>query len=215
MLPGVLGLPPADSASTGLARSTLAAIDGPQGARAAWALAVDATTSGDSVSLARWRAKLDAVGRGDATTRRLSRLVEALARARAGDVADALALTDSLLLYDSAALAQAPFARALLYLRRGEWLAATGASDQAASTWLWHESSDFEGWLNHGVQAGEVDGVAGVLARLRLAELAAKRGNATVSCAEATRVKQLWADADPSYRDLVGRAASLAAACHH
>lgn len=215
LLPGVLGLPPADSASTGLARSTLAAIDGPQGARAAWALAVDATTSGDSVSLARWRAKLDAVGRGDATTRRLSRLVEALARARAGDVADALALTDSLLLYDSAALAQAPFARALLYLRRGEWLAATGASDQAASTWLWHESSDFEGWLNHGVQAGEVDGVAGVLARLRLAELAAKRGNATVSCAEATRVKQLWADADPSYRDLVGRAASLAAACHH
>jgi hypothetical protein len=199
LLPAILGLPPADSASAALARGTLAAAaDGPRGTRAAWALAVDAAVTGDSAALARWRGKLDASGRGDASISRLSRLVEALARARSGDVADALALTDSLLLYDSAALAQAPFARALLYLRRGEWLAATGASDRAASTWLWHENSDFEGWLSRGAQAGEIDGVAGVLARLRLSELSAKHGDVSGSCTQAARVKQLWADADPS-----------------
>jgi hypothetical protein len=116
--------------------------------------------------------------------------------------------------YDAAALTQAPFARALLYLRRGEWLAATGAGDRAARAWLWHESSDFEGWPSRGVQAGEVDAVAGVLARLRHAELTVRRGDTTIPCAEATRVEQLWGHAEPSYHNLVERAASLAAACH-
>jgi hypothetical protein len=215
LLPTVLGLPPSDSASAVWARAALAAAaDGPSGARAAWALVADAATTGDSAAVARWRSKFDAASRGSSSSARLSRLIEALAQAQGGKAESALALTDSLLVYDAAALTQAPFARALLYLRRGEWLAATGAGDRAARAWLWHESSDFEGWPSRGVQAGEVDAVAGVLARLRHAELTVRRGDTTIPCAEATRVEQLWGHAEPSYHNLVERAASLAAACH-
>jgi len=214
LLPAALGLPAADSASAAWARSTLgAASGGPHAVRAAWALAVDAITTGDAAALSRWRERLEAAGRDIPSARRLSRLVDGLAAGRAGDAAGALATTDSLLTQDAATLAQAPFARAMLYLHRGEWLAATGAAQQADRAWLWYEAWDIEGWATGGVQAGEVDAVAGVFARLRRAELAKQRGDSAAACPHVMRVRQLWAEAEPAYARLRRRADSVAAGC--
>jgi hypothetical protein len=213
LLPAALGLPALDSASTGWARSTLVtASDGPYGARAAWALAIDADIAGDTAQVAHWRARLEATApTSDADW--LVRLLDALSRARNGNRVGALAETDSLLSDDGSALAQAPFARALLYLRRGEWFAAERAPDHADRAWRWYEAWDIDGWARRGVQSGEVDAVASVMARLRRAELAAQRGNMTAACDFAGRVRQLWSDAEPSYRALVRRADLVATAC--
>jgi len=214
LLPATLGLPPSDAASTAWARRALAAAtEGADASRAAWALAADAEASGDSVALARWRTRLDAVARGTPGAEPLARLIDALVRARAGDRAGALAATDSLARSGGAGLAQAPFARALLYLRRGEWLARGGAAERADQAWRWYEAWDIEGWAQLGVQAGEVDAVAAALARLRRAELAAQRGDSTARCAYATRARQVWAGAEPSYAGLLRQATALGAGC--
>jgi serine/threonine protein kinase len=213
LLPAALGLPPMDSASAAQARSILAAAPGPLAVRAAWALAVDAATTGDTAAFAFWRGRLATGSHRSPSEGRLAGLLDALALARAGDVSGALARSDSLLVYDGALLTQAPFARALLYLRRGEWFAASHAASEADRAWLWYEGFDVEGWPDRGVQAGEVDAVAGVLARLLRGELAAQRGDSSAACAYAARVRQLWDHAESSYARLRRRADALAAAC--
>jgi tRNA A-37 threonylcarbamoyl transferase component Bud32 len=214
LLPPALGLPRADSASVGWARATLsAASTGPAAARAAWALAVDAVTTGDSAAIVRWRSLLEALARTTPSALGLEQLVAALVAGRRGDPAAAIAGTDSLLVQGATSLAQAPFARAVLYLHRGEWLAASGAADRADRTWLWYEAWDVEGWATRGAEAGEIDAVAGGVARLRRAALAAEHGDRATACRYATRVRQLWANAEASYAPLIQRADSLAADC--
>jgi serine/threonine protein kinase len=213
LLPAALGLPPADSAAVVWARAALAAAaGGSQAIRAAWALAVDAATAGDTAGFRRWSKQLRSapLSRGAV---QLNALLDGLAAAQAGDPAAALARTDSLLRYDAGWLVRAPFARALLYLRRGEWLLATGAPDGADRTWLWYQQSDVEGWPQRSAQAGEVDAVAGVYARLRRAELAAQRGDRVAACALAGRVRELWTGAEAAYASLVKRVESVAAGC--
>jgi serine/threonine protein kinase len=215
LLPATLGLPSSDTASVAWARRTLAAAaQGPQAARASWDLAVDADASGDSTALARWRGRLDTAAADAPGAASLALVVAALIRAHAGDLRGALVSTDSLARTSGAGLAQAPFARALLHLRRGEWLARTGAVEQADRTWLWYEGWDIEGWAQRGVEAGEVDAVAGGLARVRRAELAAQRGDSAARCTQATRARQLWARAEPPYAELLKRASALGAGCH-
>lgn len=210
LMPAALGLPPADSAAADWARRVLAAaIPGPRAARAAFGLAVDAAMRGDTVTLARWRSALGAADSGAA----FARLLSALLAARAADLDRALAVSDSLARTGGAGLATEPFARALLYLRRGDWLARTGAPEQADRAWLWYEGWDIEGWAQRGVQAGEVDAVLGGLARLRRADLAARRGDSPTRCGYATRARELWAGAEPSYAALRQRATDLATGC--
>ena len=214
LLPAALGLPASDTAARKWARHTLAAAaDGPGAARAAWALAVDAEASGDSEDFTRWRDRLIALPPDSSGSHRLGRLLDALRRAGAGDRAGALAITDSLLTYDGGSLTLAPFARALLYLRRGEWLAAEGMPERADRAWEWYEGWDIDGWAQRGAQSGEVDAVASVIARLRRAELAARRGDLATACDFTTRVRELWSQAEPSYQALLGRARTVGAAC--
>jgi tetratricopeptide (TPR) repeat protein len=140
-------------------------------------------------------------------------LAAGLAAAQTGDFRGALAQTDSLLQHDAAWLAEAPFARALLYLRRGEWLAAAGDRAGADRAWTWYEQSDVEGWPQRAAQAGEVDVVVGVYARLRRAELAVQRGDRAAACALGERVRELWADAEPAYAALLRRAEAVTTGC--
>ena len=216
LLPAAFGLPPADSAAQTWGRAILVAAADDVGAfapRAAWALAVDAAANGDAAGLSRWRERLGTAAPSAAGARKLSALVAGLAAAQTGDFRGALALTDSLLRHDAAWLAEAPFARALLYLRRGEWLAALGARDGADRTWGWYEQSDVEGWPQRAAQAGEVDAVVGVYARLRRAELAVQRGDRATACTLGGRVRELWADAEPAYALLVKRAEAVTTGC--
>ena len=214
LLPAALGLPPTDSAAQGSARAALAAAaDGDQAPRAAWALAVDAAANGNAEGLSRWSARLRTAAASEAGAGKLSALVAGLAAAQTGDFRGALALTDSLLRHDAAWLSEAPFARALLYLRRGEWLAAAGDRAGADRAWTWYEQSDVEGWPQRAAQAGEVDAVVGVYARLRRAELAVQRGDRPAACALGERVRELWADAEPAYAALARRAEAVTTGC--
>jgi tRNA A-37 threonylcarbamoyl transferase component Bud32 len=212
LLPAALGLPPADSAAVAWARATLAAAGGAQAPRAAWALAVDAAAAGDTAGFRRWSQRLRSAPSG-AGAAQLNALLAGLAAAQAGDPAGALERTDSLLRYDAGWLVQAPFARALFYLKRGEWLLATAAPERADRTWLWYQQSDVEGWPQRSAQAGEIDAVAAVYARLRRAELAEQRGDQAAACALAVRVGELWDSAEPAYAPLVKRAEAVAAHC--
>jgi hypothetical protein len=58
-----------------------------------------------------------------------------------------------------------------------------------------------------------VDVVVGAVARLRRAELASAGGRADVACALASRVGELWSDADREYAELRRQAGTLAKRC--
>ena len=70
-----------------------------------------------------------------------------------------------LLRIDASGLVRDPFARAVLYLHRGDWLLALGDSTAAQRAWLWSDAWDVEGWPQGGAQAGEVDAALSALAR--------------------------------------------------
>ena len=98
------------------------------------------------------------------------RLTSALTYASRGDYRDALDRTGQDLAYDSAGLADRPFLRSALYLKRGEWYAELGMRDSAVASWLWHQNTDLEGTVPPElVQAGEVDGALGPYAESRIA----------------------------------------------
>ncbi len=213
VLPQAIGLPTPDSAAAAWARQrleTLAAT--PAGARAAWALAADALVRGDTERLERWTRRLRDFS-ADSGAARLGTLLAGLAAAGAREFPRALGLTDPLLSYEAAGLGGDPFARAILYARRGEWLSAGGEPERADRTWLWYEASDVEGWPEREAQAGEVDATAGVYARLRRAGLALRLGDRERACTLAARVRELWSHAEPAYAALRREADSLARAC--
>ncbi|HEV8304362.1 MAG TPA: serine/threonine-protein kinase [Gemmatimonadales bacterium] len=186
---GVPGLPAAevDRARDALARST--------GRRAAWALAVDAYARHDLPSAHAWRIRFQQRATWDGPQRQLDALLAALDLAARGDTEPALALSAKLLPFDESDYWADPFARALLHVRRAEWLAALGRRDAADREWLWYENSDFEGWLTGEVEAVEVDWALGVWARWR-------RG-AAAPCDDRRRVVELWEHAEPAYAGLV------------
>ena len=97
---------------------------------------------------------------------------------------------------DASGLVRDPFARAVLYLHRGDWLLALGDSTAAQRAWLWSDAWDVEGWPQGGAQAGEVDAALSALARLRRAGLALARGPDDEACRLVSRVRELWADAE-------------------
>jgi serine/threonine protein kinase len=196
---GIPGLPPAelDHARVALAKST--------SARAAWALAVDAHARHDLPAARTWRIRFQQRVKWDGAQRQLDAMLSALDLAARGETEPALALSARLLPYDESEYWGDPFARALLHVRRAEWLTTLGRRDAADREWLWYENSDFEGWLTGEVEAAEIDWALSAWAR-------ARRGTAA-GCDNLPRVLDLWAHAEPSYAPLVAEARRQQEAC--
>jgi predicted Ser/Thr protein kinase len=216
VLAPALGLPPPDSAQHADAVGRLAALadgaDGAVAARASWALAVEAELRGDSAPADRWRRRLASSGGAPAST--LDSLAAALGDAARGDHNAALRRTNALLRADAQALMRDPFARAVLYLHRGQWLLDSGDSAGAARAWLWTDAWDIEGWPRGGAQAGEIDAALGGVARLRRAQLSlALHGPTSSACRMIARLRELWAAAEPAFGALRAAADSHQRAC--
>ena len=140
-----------------------AAIDDRLKKRVATALALLADRRGEEDVRAGWVARLDSLGQAtSAGPARQYRLASALGSASRGAFREALDSTAADLAYDSAGLADRPFLRTALYLKRGEWYRDLDMPDSAKASWLWHENTDLEGTVSPElVQAGEVDGAFG------------------------------------------------------
>ena len=188
--------------------------DAALGARAAWALGLAAYAAGDTAEGHRWRTRLRT---GQIQNQPLERFLGALALARRRNWRGALALSDSLEVSFNATDAPDPFARAAFHLHRGAWLAAAGDLRGADREWLWYEASDIEGWPQGPAQAGEIDGMLGVYARLvrgqALLRPEAEPGDRERGCAYLKRVVQLWAESDVAFEGLLRRADSLQRTC--
>src|SRR5262249_54986844 len=131
---------------------------------------------------------------------RLHMLLAAFDSAAAGHFQAALTATDSLMSYDPVNRQGDPFARAVLYLSRGEWLINLQQWKKAEATLLWYENGDIDGWGQREAQAGMVDGAISAVARIRRAGALRALGNTKAACAHVSRVAQLWSEADPSFR---------------
>jgi hypothetical protein len=208
-----LGFPLAPDGGTWRARLISLAADPALGSRAIWALALGALAAGDTADAARWRDSLkDRGGTPD-----LERLASAMLLAAGGQWQAALVTSDSVSVAMNATRPPDPFARSVFHLERGRWLSESGQLSGADREWLWYESSDVEGWPQGVMQAGEVDGMLGVYARLLRAR-ALLRPDASQSerhsgCGYIRRVSQLWSQADPHLRSLLSQADSLVRSC--
>jgi hypothetical protein len=147
-----------------------AGIDTRLRARAATALGLLADRRGNPEVRDEWLNRLESLGQeSGAGEARPHRLVSALADASRGEYRIALDRTAEDLAYDSVGLADRPFLRSALYLKRGEWYEELGMPDSAISSWLWHQNTDLEGAVPPElVQAGEVDGALGPYADRRI-----------------------------------------------
>src|SRR5690606_10111695 len=96
-----------------------------------------------------------------ASARRLDILLHAYDAASRSQPDSALILSSTLFETDSAGRLGGPFARAVLYIGRGEWYTALGRPLDADHSWLWYTNTSFDDWPNAEPQAGEVDAVLG------------------------------------------------------
>jgi hypothetical protein len=198
VVPAALGFPgvPADEVERGRTELIrLATIDAIT-ARAAWVLALDAYLRGDVGSAATWTGRLEPA---DGAGRDLAQALAALALATRGDLAAALARSDSLV-PRVAADVPAPFFRSALALLRGAWRARLGRSPEA--DWVWYENADVRGWPGGLPQAGEVDWAFGSWGRWLRAQALLSRGHRAAGCALLSRTIETWEHAtDHALRD--------------
>jgi hypothetical protein len=212
VMPGILGLPgvPGQEREAGL--SSLATFDtsGINGIRARWALGVDAYSRGDTVAALSQTARLT-----PPAARRLRALTDAMQAAARGKPGEALRLSESLISYDTTGAVQDPFARSVLYLQRMAWQLSLGDTEAADKSllWVYNTDSGIEGWPQHDLEAGDVDGMMSVYARLLEAESARNAGHLASACPLAQRVRELWRDAEPSFSELRARADRAADGC--
>jgi hypothetical protein len=207
-----LGLPIADSGDW-QARLQVLARDSALAPRAAWALGLAAYAAGDTTEGRRWTTRL-ATGTGNQA---LERYLSALALAARREWHAAISLADSLETAFNVADPPDPFARAVFHLQRGAWFTAVGDRRGADREWRWYEASDIDGWPHGPAQAGEVDGMLGVYARLIRSEAQlhpkAEVALRTRGCAHVRRVVELWDEADETFQELKERADSLLHTC--
>jgi serine/threonine-protein kinase len=208
-----LGLPISDSGDW---HPRLAALTGDPllGQRAAWALGLAAYARGDTVEGKSWRTRLRAAPQA----RPLEQFLAAMEAAARSQWTAALAITDSLEIVFNATTPPDPFARSAFHLQRGNWLAAAGDGAGADREWLWYEGSDVEGWPRGPAQAGEIDGMLGVYARLLQGQAllrpeAAGGADRARGCAYLKRVRELWSGAEQAFTLLKARADSLLLRC--
>lgn len=216
VMPPALGLTGPSTEDRVDGRETLARIaegDGrPAGRlRAASALALLAYREGRTEEAARWRRAVDRLPPSVPGRERQARLLDAAARAHAGDAEEALAWSAPLLTYDSAGHLARPFERASVLLLRGEWQAATGDSRGAETSWRWHENSDVElAFGDRFVQAAEVDWALGTEARVKAAASALAGGRTGTACRLAGEAARHLEAADAALDAVREEARSLA-----
>ena len=202
----IAGVPEADVAA---ARATLERFtrDSVVGGRASWALALDAWRQGDTSAA---RAHAERIPPRDSALRAIAKAVEV----GGGEPGRALGLTDPWRgVREEGGRLGEPFARAILHLRRAEWLEAAGEHGRAERERRWHENSDFEGWLEGPIQAAEVDWVAGAYVRVREGMRRIATGD-LAACADLRRVVDtLWTDVEPDVARLRDSAKTTASSC--
>ena len=200
-------------AQRGRARSELIELgkDSRWAQRSAWALAVDALHRDATSEYARWREKLAEAPADDHHRLYLVDVLKVLELART-DPRKAVDSSRQLTAVDSAGRGIDPFARALLYWQRAEWLEDLEELNEAERTWLWYENSDFGFYPAGKVQAAEIDWVIGSYARLRRAQMQLLLTNRTAdACRHLRRVVELWANAEPEILPSRQQAESLIA----
>ncbi len=219
VLPNALGLPGADPVELSRGRQRLEGLvaDDVLGARAAWALAMDAYASSDTSAARRWtRHALRAVSAVEAA--RFAELLQAMDQAQRGGFRAALEVSQPLLagqactapLRGGASEVQGlgdPFARAALHLKRGEWYAELGESEAAEREWLWYEAVDISGFPGIELpQAGEIDWALGNYGRYLRGMSELRRGEHDAACRHLGRFVELWAAGPGAVGALVGEA---------
>jgi hypothetical protein len=212
VIPAALGLPGVPESEIEKGRRDLDRLTGDSlhGRRAAWALAVDALTRGDSARAAPW---VSQVGAGAGAGTPLHLMLRALAEAAAGRYQAALNLSRPALAYESAGRAGDPFFRAALHVVRGDWYLASNQSTPADASWLWYQNLDVVGWPTTVAQAGEVDWALGTLARWRRGNLAASEGRRAEGCRMMDQVMGFWSQAEPSIAPLRAEAGRILRQC--
>ncbi|MGD8867465.1 MAG: serine/threonine-protein kinase [Gemmatimonadales bacterium] len=215
VLPRALGIPLGTMDQQAAGRSELLRFvdDETLGPRAAWALAMDAYEAGDRAAARRWTDR--AAGHPPLAT--FLRAMEAASQDR---YEEALATSDSLLALQTVAvplretprppwtLQPAPFARAALHLKRGDWYAALGDSSAAAEKeWGWYEAVDIDGLPSVELpQPGEIDWALGNYGRYLRGRVALQNGDLEVACRHLARVADLWSGSDPTFDEYLRQA---------
>jgi hypothetical protein len=204
-----LGVPGVTDTERAAGRDAIAHVLDPARAdRARWTAVVDALAQGapaDSQALT-----LDVI-RGSPALRTLG---QALVDAARGDTAHALLLADSLSHRVLAGAVEDPMQRAVLFLRRGEWLAGR-RPELADAAWRWYENADLAGWPDGSPQAAELDWALETYARYRRARLARASGHADIACRLASDAADRWAHADAGYRALRDALSAWQVDCAH
>ncbi len=180
-------------------------------ARAAWSLSISEAEDGDTDAARRWLDALRVLPRANGDSA-LQLLGEAVLAAEMGDIPRALDISAPLAEYDSAAIVERPFQRAVSHLKRGEWFALSGSPERADSAWTWYDNLDLEGLPIGGLQAAEVDWALGVHGRMLRARLNESGGDGARACALATEVIRYWSAAGPEFEALVEEARVMCAA---
>ncbi|MFL5476891.1 MAG: protein kinase domain-containing protein [Gemmatimonadales bacterium] len=208
------GLPVAGSGKVWHSRLVAMAGDSQLGHRAEWVLALASYFISETGALERWRARLQSRG---PIARDLEHFARAMTLASGKQWKEALALSDSLDTAMNATRPADPFARSAFHLLRGDWSLALGDTARAEREWRWHENSDIVGWPTGFPQAGEIDGMLGVLARLRRSRLLLRPAASAVErkygCAMAGRVVELWSGAESVMNPLLEEARTLSRSC--
>ena len=161
---GVFALPDTERERGRVVLRALARSTGGVGARAAFALSLDARLAGDLKTAATWEAILESQTVRD-TVPRLRTLLSATGAGARKSYREAMKTSDRLLAADEAPQVVDPFVRATLHLMRGRWAAALGDRKTAACEWGWTDNADFQGWSTGPAQPAEVDWVFARYAR--------------------------------------------------
>jgi tRNA A-37 threonylcarbamoyl transferase component Bud32/tetratricopeptide (TPR) repeat protein len=188
------------------------AADPALGTRAAWAGAVDAFATGDTAAGAGWIAQMNG---SDSLTTRLRDLAAALQVAARGDTVAALRRAAALTAFAPGFRLGDPFSRAVLYVARGRWLAATGDARAADRAWLWYLNMDAAGWPSGAPQAGEIDWALETHGRYLRAGLARAAHESGRVCTLLRDVVTRWRGAEPAYAALQRDVAEATAPCAH
>ncbi len=212
VIPPALGLPGIPGVEIERGRRVLVQLsrDSTRSVRAAWALAFEALTRGDSAGAAPW---LELVVSQTSEANPFHALLRGMQQAVAGRPDVALQLSEPALAYDSAGRAGDPFFRAALHLQRGDWFERMNQPEPSDRSWLWYESLDVVGWPSSVTQAAEIDWPLGNLGRLRRARLAAKSGNKEATCRMTAELTRSWARAEPAFEPLLSEVRALQRRC--